>query len=336
MNDIYIYLNIAFGLVFLITVIVGLILIPVLKKIKFGQNIRDDGPVSHFKKTGTPTMGGIIFLIGIAVVSFSLLGAGLSLSGIQDGLVVLVVLLGFGLIGFLDDFIKIGLKRSLGLKVREKLLGQIIVALGLGITAVMILGRGTDIVIPFSGFLIENGWRYDLGLVGFLIFTILVVVGASNAVNLTDGLDGLAAGNVLIAAVPFIIIALITAKEGIALVLAAVVGGCLGFLIFNRYPAKVFMGDTGSLALGGALGAAAVLTRSEIFLLIIGGIFVLETLSVIIQVISFKITGKRIFRMSPLHHHFELSGWSENRVVITFWLVGILFGVLGLLGLYGL
>ena len=336
MNDIYIYLGVAFSLAFLITAVLGPILIPVLRKFKFGQNIRDDGPSSHLKKTGTPTMGGIMFLTGIAVAGFSLLWADIPIFGAKDGLIVLIMILGFGLVGFLDDFIKIGLKRSLGLRAREKLLGQIILALGLGITAVTILGRGTDVVIPFSGFFVDNGLRYDLGLPGFLIFTVFVVVGTSNAVNLTDGLDGLAAGNVLVAALPFMIIALITAKAGVALVLAAVAGGCLGFLIYNRYPAKVFMGDTGSLALGGALGAAAVLTRSEIFLVIIGGIFVLETLSVILQVISFKTTGKRIFRMSPLHHHFELTGWSENRVVITFWLAGILFGMLGLVGLYGL
>nr|WP_207754998.1 phospho-N-acetylmuramoyl-pentapeptide-transferase [Desulforadius tongensis] len=329
-------MGISFALSFLITSILGPLLIPLLRKIKFGQNIRDDGPARHLQKAGTPTMGGLMFLIGIAVAGFSLLRGGIPLPGAKDGLVVLAVTLGFGMVGFLDDFIKIGLKRSLGLKAREKLLGQIILALGLAVIALTVLGRGTDVVIPFSGFFVDNGLRYDLGVAGFLFFVTLVVVGTSNAVNLTDGLDGLAAGTTALAALPFIAMALINDKAGVALVLAAVVGGCLGFLIYNRYPAQVFMGDTGSLALGGGLGAAAVLTRSEIFLVIIGGVFVLEALSVILQVISFKTTGRRIFRMSPLHHHFELTGWSENRVVVTFWFAGAVFGVLGLLGLYNL
>lgn len=336
MSEIYKYLAIAFGLAFFITAILGPVLIPMLRRLKFGQNVRDDGPSSHLQKTGTPTMGGVMFIIGIAIAGFTLLRGGIPLTGVNEGLVVLVVMLGFGLIGFLDDFIKIGMKRSLGLRAMEKLLGQIILSLGLAVVAVSILGRGTDVVIPFSGFLVENGLRYDLGVVGFLIFTLMVVVGTTNAVNLTDGLDGLAAGTTIVAALPFIAIALIVDKTGVALVLAAVVGGCLGFLIYNRYPAKVFMGDTGSLALGGALAAAAVLTRSEIFLVIVGGVFVLEALSVIIQVISFKATGKRVFRMSPLHHHFELGGWSETRVVLTFWMMGAVFGALGLAGLYNL
>lgn len=336
MNDIYKYLAIAFGLSFIVTAMLGPIFIPLLRRLKFGQNVRDDGPARHLQKTGTPTMGGVMFLIGIAVAGFSLLRWGIPLSGAKEGLVVLMVTLGYGLVGFLDDFIKIGMKRSLGLRAREKLLGQIILAIGLAVVAVTVLGRGTDIVIPFSGFFVDNGLRLDFGMVGFLIFTCLVVVGTSNAVNLTDGLDGLAAGTTVFATLPFIAIGLITGKVGVALVLTAVAGGCAAFLIYNRYPAKVFMGDTGSLALGGALAAAAVLTRSELFLVIVGGVFVLEALSVILQVLSFKTTGKRIFRMSPLHHHFELGGWSENRVVLTFWSVGLLFSFLGLAGLYNL
>lgn len=336
MNDIYKYLAMAFGLSFIVTAMLGPIIIPLLRRLKFGQNVRDDGPARHLQKTGTPTMGGVMFLIGIAVAGFSLLRWGIPLPGAKEGLVVLMVTLGYGLVGFLDDFIKIGMKRSLGLRAREKLLGQIILAIGLAVVAVTVLGRGTDIVIPFSGFFVDNGLRLDFGMVGFLIFTCLVVVGTSNAVNLTDGLDGLAAGTTVFATLPFIAIGLITGKVGVSLVLAAVAGGCLAFLIYNRYPAKVFMGDTGSLALGGALAAAAVLTRSELFLVIVGGVFVLEALSVILQVLSFKTTGKRIFRMSPLHHHFELGGWSENRVVLTFWSVGLLFSILGLAGIYNL
>ncbi len=335
-GGVYKYLAVSFGISFIVTALLGPILIPLLRRLKFGQNIRDDGPSRHLQKAGTPTMGGIMFLIGITVACLSLLRWGVALDGANEGLVILLVTLGYGLIGFIDDFIKIGLKRSLGLRAREKLLGQLILALGLGLVAVTVLGRGTDIVIPFSGFFVEQGLRYDLGVIGFLAFTVFVVVGTTNAVNLTDGLDGLAGSTVLIATLPLAAIALITDKAGVAIVLAAVAGGCLAFLIFNRHPAKVFMGDTGSLALGGALASAAVLIRHEIFLAIIGGIFVLEALSVILQVISFKSTGKRLFRMSPLHHHFELGGWSENKVVFTFCLIGILFGALGLAGLYNL
>ena len=335
-NEIYKYLAVSFAISFIITAFLGPLMIPLLRRLKFGQNIRDDGPSRHLQKAGTPTMGGIMFLIGIAAAGLSLLRWGVALDGANEGLIMLAVTVGFGLVGFIDDFIKIGMKRSLGLRAREKLLGQFILALGLGGIAITMLGRGTDIVIPFSGFFVEQGLRYDLGPIGFLVFTALVVVGTSNAVNLTDGLDGLAAGTTFVAALPMAAIALITDNAGVAVVLAAVAGGCLAFLIYNRYPAKVFMGDTGSLALGGALASAAVLTRHEVFLVIIGGIFVLEALSVILQVISFKSTGRRLFRMSPLHHHFELGGWSENRVVFTFWFVGIIFGVLGLVGLYNL
>lgn len=169
-----------------------------------------------------------------------------------------------------------------------------------------------------------------------MVFTVIVVVGAANAVNLTDGLDGLAAGVSMIAALALMIISLLVLKEGVAISMAALSGGCLGFVFFNRHPAKVFMGDTGSLAIGGGLGAAAVITRSELFFLIIGGIFVLETLSVIIQVISFQTTGRRLFRMSPLHHHFELGGWSENRVVLTFWALTLVFAAIGLAGYYNI
>ncbi len=335
-NDICKYLAVSFAISFIITAVLGPAMIPLLRRLKFGQNIRDDGPSRHLQKAGTPTMGGIMFIIGITAAGLSLLRWGVALDGANEGLVMLVITVGFGLVGFLDDFIKIGMKRSLGLRAREKLLGQFILALGLGIAAITMLGRGTDIVIPFSGFFVEQGLRYDLGPIGFLAFTVLVMVGTSNAVNLTDGLDGLAAGTAFIAALPLAAIALITDNAGVAVVLAAVAGGCLAFLIYNRYPAKIFMGDTGSLALGGALASAAVLTRHELFLVIIGGIFVLEALSVILQVISFKSTGRRLFRMSPLHHHFELGGWSENRVVFTFWFIGVLFGALGLAGLYNL
>ncbi|OAT81852.1 phospho-N-acetylmuramoyl-pentapeptide-transferase [Desulfotomaculum copahuensis] len=313
-----------------VTVLLGPLAIPVLHRLKFGQQVRDDGPASHLQKTGTPTMGGVMFLAGITV-------AGLWLAGRSaETLLMLGVTVGFGVIGLLDDLIKVVLKRPLGLKAREKMLGQVLLSALLAVLAVSCLGRGTDIVLPFSGFSVPGGLTIELGVWGYIIFAVLVVTGTANAVNLTDGLDGLAAGVTAVAAAAMVCLALLTGEAGVAAVLAAVAGGCLGFLVYNHHPARVFMGDTGSLALGGALGAAAVLTRSELFLVITGGIYVLEALSVILQVISFQLFGRRIFRMSPLHHHFELAGWSENRVVFTFWAAALLFAALGLAGLYRL
>jgi len=320
----------AFAISLVVTSLLGPLVIPLLKKLKFRQNIRSDGPSRHLSKTGTPTMGGIMFIAGTAV------GVGILAHGQADGIVVLIMILGFGLIGFFDDYMKVVLKRSLGLRAREKLLLQILLAMGLSYWVVYGLGRGTQMVLPFSGFFTPGGIQATLGWWPFMAFTIVVVVSAANAVNLTDGLDGLAAGISMIVALAFMVIALLVLKDGVAISMAALAGGCLGFLFFNRHPAKVFMGDTGSLAIGGGFGAAAVMTGSELFLLIIGGVFVLETLSVILQVISFQTTGHRLFRMSPLHHHFELGGWSENRVVFTFWAATLIFAVIGLAGVYGI
>ncbi|MEG6511950.1 phospho-N-acetylmuramoyl-pentapeptide-transferase [Desulforamulus ruminis] len=324
----------AFGISLLTTILLGPLIIPALRRLKFGQTIRVEGPARHMAKSGTPTMGGLLFLIGIGVAGVALLSG--PVQGRAEGWIVLAVTMGYGLIGFIDDFIKVVLKRNLGLKGREKLLGQLIIAAVLAVVVVFKLGRGTDYVIPFSGFISPGGIGFDPGWWPFFGLTVLVLLAASNAVNLTDGLDGLAAGATVFTSAAFVLLSLVTGKVGTAIVLAAVTGGCLGFLVYNRHPAKVFMGDTGSLALGGALGAAAVVTRNELLLLVIGGLYVLETLSVIIQVISFKTTGKRIFRMSPLHHHFELSGWSEIRVVLTFWLLSFLFSAVGILGIYRL
>lgn len=312
----------------LITLLLAPLVLPVLRKLKFGQNIRADGPSSHLQKAGTPTMGGVIFLAGMSA------GVLLAAHGARDSIVVLVVTLGFGLIGFLDDYIKVVLKRSLGLRAREKLLGQGLLAVGLAYWAVFLSDRGTTLYLPFSTLLTPGGVSLDLGWWLFLLFTVLVVVGMANAVNLTDGLDGLAAGVSFLTALGMLAIALVAGKNEVALSLAAMAGGCLGFFYYNRHPAKVFMGDTGSLALGGGLAAAAVITGSELCLFIVGGVFVIETLSVIIQVISFQTRGKRVFRMSPLHHHFELGGWGENRVVLVFLLAAIVFGLLGISGFY--
>jgi phospho-N-acetylmuramoyl-pentapeptide-transferase len=320
----------AFVIALAVSLLLGPLVIPWLKRLKFGQNVRSDGPSRHLQKAGTPTMGGLIFLTGI-------LAAGLLTGrGQPDLLVVLIIVVGFGFIGFLDDYIKVVLKRSLGLRAREKLLGQVLLAAGLAFWAVFTADRGTALTLPFYGFLTPGGIQLDLGWWPFLIFTVLVVVGFSNAVNLTDGLDGLAAGVSILAALAMIPVALAVDKTGVAVSMAALCGACTGFLFYNRHPARVFMGDTGSLALGGGLGAAAVITGRELVLVIIGGIFVIEALSVIIQVISFQTTGRRVFRMSPLHHHFELGGWEENRVVLTFWAVTLLLAALGLAGLYGL
>ncbi|MCG8401717.1 MAG: phospho-N-acetylmuramoyl-pentapeptide-transferase [Firmicutes bacterium] len=316
----------AFIVALAVTLALGPVAIPLLRRLKLGQSIRNDGPARHFSKAGTPTMGGVMILGGLTA---AVLVAG---RGDIDALVVLGVALGFGLIGFLDDFIKVALKRSLGLRAREKLLGQLLLAALLGALAPVVLDRGTVITVPFAVLVTGNVVELDPGPWLYILFSTVVVVGAANAVNLTDGLDGLASGITVAAAAAFIPIGLLADRPGVALTMAALVGGCLGFLFYNRHPAKVFMGDTGSLALGGALGAAAVLTGGELALLVIGGVFVLETLSVILQVFSFQVFGRRILRMSPLHHHFELVGWSETGVVRAFWLAAVLFAGLGWIG----
>ncbi|MHB8918953.1 MAG: phospho-N-acetylmuramoyl-pentapeptide-transferase [Desulfocucumaceae bacterium] len=324
MDNIWLSLVKSLLLSFFITGLLAPFAIPALKRLKFGQNVRSDGPASHLSKTGTPTMGGIIFLVGISVAGL------LTASRFPEGVLVLATALGFGLIGFIDDFLKIALARPLGLRAREKLVGQALIAALLGLLAVSTLGRGTDLVIPFTVKTVE------LGMGAYILFSVVVMISAANAVNLTDGLDGLAAGVTAVTSLAFIVVALMLHKTGVALMMAAVAGGCLGFLIYNRHPARVFMGDTGSLALGGALGAAALLTRSEFFLFIIGGIYVLETLSVIVQVFSFQVFGRRVLRMSPLHHHFELGNWSENRIVITFVSATVLFSLIGIAGVSGM
>lgn len=305
---------------FLICVILSPLLIPFLRSLKFGQSIREEGPKSHQKKSGTPTMGGVLILIAIVIATVVMVGKFSSLS--VEIYLLLLVTVGFGVLGFLDDFIKVVLKRNLGLTSKQKLIGQLIIATIFYIV-IKQLNFSTVLEIPGTSVAI------DIGLLYFPLI-IIMLVGASNAVNLTDGLDGLLAGTAAVAFGAYAVIAFSSGQIDIALFCTAVVGAVLGFLVFNAHPAKVFMGDTGSLALGGAIGAVAILTKMEILLVIIGGVFVIETLSVIIQVISFKTRGKRIFKMSPLHHHYELSGWSEWRVVVTFWLVGLGFAVLGI------
>ncbi len=323
-------LVLAAGLALIITLVLSPFLIPVLRILKFGQNVRDDGPKRHLKKAGTPTMGGIIFLVGIIVSALITAEKPTSLE-----MVTLVgITLGFGLIGFIDDFIKVVMHRSLGLRAYQKLIGQFGLAFILMWVSVHWLGRGTDVAIPFTSIHLELGWFY-------YVLISMVIVLMVNAVNLTDGLDGLAAGSTMISGIAYVVIALLAAVHGVAVLAyetdmavfaAALVGGTLGFLRFNTYPARIFMGDTGSLALGGALASLAVLTKSEFVFIVIGGLFAAEALSVIIQVFSFQTTGKRIFLMSPLHHHFELVGWSEWKVVIVFWTVALICAILGIMG----
>lgn len=316
-------LLITIAVAFLITVLLSPIFIPFLRRLKFGQSIREEGPESHQKKSGTPTMGGVMIVFSIVITSL-IMGMRMD-SGIGYELwLLLFVLFGYGLLGFLDDYIKVVMKRNLGLTSIQKLIGQIIIAL---VFYFVLRGQedfSSAIAIPGTTVEFDIGWFYA-------ILIIVMLVGASNAVNLTDGLDGLLAGTAAIAFGAFAIIAWYGVPNDMVTVFSlAVVGALLGFLVFNAHPAKVFMGDTGSLALGGAIAAIAILLKLEILLVIIGGVFVIETLSVIIQVISFKTTGKRIFKMSPLHHHYELVGWSEWRVVTTFWTVGLLFAILAI------
>lgn len=310
----------------IIALLIGPLLIPTLYKLKFGQYIRSDGPRSHLQKAGTPTMGGLMFLVGTSAATV-FFGAG-------TGAVFLVLgtTVAFGIIGFIDDYIKVVLKRPLGLRASEKLGGQFGVAIVASVIAVFFLDRGTDLIIPFTGY------NLTLGPVVYLIFSTLIVVGTTNAVNLTDGLDGLAAGSMVLSSGAYVLVSLMMDKpvNGLAVFAAALLGGLLGFLKFNVHPARVFMGDTGSLALGGALASLAIVTRTELLLPFIGVIYVAEALSVIIQVISFKMTGKRVFRMSPLHHHYELAGWSEQKVVRTFWLVSLIGALVGIMGMYNI
>lgn len=305
------------GVAFLFSVILGPLFIPILRRLKFGQQIRQEGPQAHMKKAGTPTMGGTIILLALAITFFRFED-----TKTTEFYILLVASLGFGLIGFLDDYIKIVFKRSLGLTAKQKLLGQFICA---AVICYMLysIGHSTDIAIPFIEYSLPLGWFY-------YPFVILLMMGISNAVNFTDGLDGLLAGTSAISFGAFVVIAMLMTEPETAVFSAAMIGAVLGFLVFNAHPAKVFMGDTGSLGIGGGLAAVAILTKTEILLLIIGGVFVIEVLSVIIQVISFKTRGKRIFKMSPIHHHYELVGWSEWRVVITFWIAGLLFAGFGL------
>lgn len=305
---------------FALTIMVMPMFIGYFRMKQIGQVTRDEGPKWHEVKTGTPTMGGVVFIIAtlITAVWVGIWQGALTLS---LGLLLFILAL-YGVLGFLDDFIKVFKKRNLGLTSKQKLIGQIIG----GIIFFIVLkyeGLATKIAFPFIGS-IDIGWLYG-------IFVIFWLVGFSNAVNLTDGLDGLVAGTASIAYGTYAVIAWHQQQTDILIFCVTIVGGLVGFFFFNKKPAKIFMGDVGSLALGGGLAAVSILLHQEWSLLLIGLIFVIETASVMIQVTSFKLTGKRVFKMSPIHHHFEMSGWSEWRVVLTFWSVGLLAAIVALL-----
>lgn len=316
---------------------IGPTMIRRLSQYHIGQPIRDDGPQSHFSKAGTPTMGGALTLLAVSFTT--LLWADLTNLYIW---IVLLVMLGFGAIGWIDDYRKLILKNSKGLPARWKYLLQSILGFAAAFALLRIANTpaATALLIPFF-----KNVMLPLGPVGFILLTYFVIVGSSNAVNLTDGLDGLAILPTVLVAGALGIFAYLTGNIGFAKYLAipyisgvgevvvicsALVGAGLGFLWFNTYPAQVFMGDVGALGLGAALGAIAVVVRQEIVLFVMGGIFVMETLSVIIQVISFKLTGKRVFRMAPIHHHFELKGWPEPRVIVRFWIITVILVLIGL------
>jgi phospho-N-acetylmuramoyl-pentapeptide-transferase len=319
----------------LICLVVGPLLIRKLQSLQIDQHIREDGPQSHLVKKGTPTMGGILIIF--AVVFSTLLWTNLSINYIW---LILLVTVGYGLIGFIDDYSKLAGKSSRGVPGKAKLAMEIVIALFVSMILYLKPGFNSQVTIPFFKTVLPNlGW-------GYVVLSTFIIVGAANAVNLTDGLDGLAigpaticfatyvlfayfAGNVKVAS--YLQIPYVPGSGELAVFCGALVGAALGFLWFNAYPAEVFMGDVGSLSLGGALGTMAIITKQEILLAIVGGIFVMETFSVIFQVGYFKLTqGKRIFRMAPLHHHFELKGWAEPKVIVRFWIISILLALMAM------
>ena len=320
-----------------ISFMIGPAMIRKLAAYKIGQSVRDDGPQTHLIKAGTPTMGGALILVSITVTT-------LLWADLQNRFVwtVLLVMLGFGAVGWVDDYRKVVHRNPKGLSARVKLFWQSIIGLAAAcyIAYSSNLPAQTQLIVPFF-----KTVAYPLGIVGFIALTYAVIVGTSNAVNLTDGLDGLAimptvmiasalgifayvAGNAVFA--KYLVFPYIPGSGELLVICAAIAGAGLAFLWFNAYPAEVFMGDVGALALGAALGTIAVIVRQEIVLFIMGGVFVVETLSVIIQVASFKMRGKRVFRMAPLHHHYELKGWKENQVVVRFWIITMMLVLVGL------
>lgn len=314
-----------FGLAYLISYILSALtgpkLIPTLRRLKFGQTEREEGPDSHKVKSGTPTMGGFIFIVPTVLVTFALGKFH------YDTLIPVLAMLLFGLIGFIDDYIKVVKKRNLGLRAYQKIVLQLAFALLITFLHLKYSKYGTSLFLPFT----DKMW--DMGIWLYVPFLVFILIGVSNSVNLTDGLDGLCTSVTACVMFFFWLLSRDLNMAGLGIFCASLIAACIGFLGVNRYPAKVFMGDTGSMALGGAVATAAILLHVPLVLPIVGIIYMLETLSVIIQVASFKMTGKRVFRMSPLHHHFELGGWSEQKVTIVFFITTVLFLMIGLFSL---
>ena len=313
---------------FIISVILSFVIIPILKKVKVGQIEREDGPQSHLKKQGTPTMGGIIFMIAIIICTTGVYGI-LHLVGhsevAQNLLPMLCLTIGFGIIGFIDDFKKLVLQNTEGLKPSYKMLGLFLISIAYTFFIIKFCNIGTETYIPFIKVYL------NLPLFVYIPFAILVILATTNAVNLTDGIDGLSSSVSSIIIATFTAIAMMQGKNEVTIFGSIVIGSVLGFLMFNLHPAKVFMGDTGSLFLGGVISSIALYLKMPLLLLIVALVPILETISVILQVAYFKATGgKRLFKMSPLHHHFELSGWSENKVVIIFSVITLLVCVIGI------
>ena len=311
---------------FITTFILGLIVVPILRKLKVGQIERSDGPESHLKKQGTPTMGGIIIILGIAIVT---LGTYIYYKSVdeylsQKLLPILVLTIGFGLIGFIDDFKKLVLKNTEGLKPSLKMLGLLLVSVLFVLYLIYGLKLGTETYIPILKQYIE------LPVFVYIPLAIVVILATTNAVNLTDGIDGLSSSVCTIIITCLTVISIMFWVREISVFGAIVIGAVLAFLIFNIYPAKVFMGDTGSLFLGGVISGIALYMKMPLILIVVAFIPVLETLSVILQVASFKLTGKRIFKMAPIHHHFELCGWKENQVVMIFSVITLMVSIIGL------
>lgn len=319
MNKNIIYLVQVVLISFFVSVVLGPIFIPILHHLKFGQNIRSEGPKSHMKKAGTPTMGGIIFIIA-SIITMILL----KIKASDEAMMALYSFIAFGLIGFTDDALKIFHKSNLGLRAYQKMLLILILSGVFAYYAASSSSIGTSIIIPFT----HSMWNLGKWYLPFIIFYFACT---TNAVNLTDGLDGLATSVTLLVMTFFALVSFSMGHVTLAVFCAAVAGSLLGFLRYNAFPARVFMGDTGSIALGGAVSCIAMILKLPLIILIVGGIYVIEELSVIIQVTSFKLTGKRVFKMSPIHHHFELSGWHETRVVSVFSIITVILCLIGFL-----
>lgn len=312
-------LGIGLILSIIFSLVSGPIAIPLLRKLKFGQNIREEGPESHLKKAGTPTMGGIIFILSSLIVML-ILGNKFN----DKAMIALYSLIAFGFIGFLDDLLKILKKQSEGLKPGQKMILLLIFSIALAIYGYYNLN--TNLLIPFTSFEIQLGILY-------IPFVVIIYAATTNAVNLTDGLDGLATSVSILVLTFFTIVCFMMKETSLAVFCVVLIGGLIGFLKYNAYPAKIFMGDTGSLAIGGAISTVAIILEQPLLIIIVGAVYVFETLSVIIQVTSFKLTGKRVFKMAPVHHHFEKCGWSEIKIVTVFSLITAVLCLIGFLAL---